>query len=69
MPVINKVVRESDGVVLKESTQGFPGTSGANRLDFANHFQVRNCEQTRTGLLLLFETGAGSDFFLTKKKQ
>ena len=68
-PVVNQVVRESDGAVLAESAKNFPGASGANRLDFANHLQVRNCERTRTGLLLLFETGAGHDFFKTKKRQ
>ena len=68
-PVVNKVVRESDGAVLAESAKNFPGASGANRLNFANHLQVRNCEQTRTGLLLLFETGAGDKWFITRKRQ
>jgi hypothetical protein len=55
-------VRESDGVVTANSASGYDGTPTL-RLDFANHFQLRNSEQTRDALLMLF---GGADSSIDK---
>jgi len=62
------LIKESDGVVNAESQRGFPGAAGQYRMNFANHFQERNSEPTRLALMLLYDFGAGDDWFATKVK-
>jgi len=62
------LIKESDGVVNAETQQGFPGTAGNFRMNYANHFQERNSEPTRLALLELFEGGNGDFWFKTLEK-
>jgi hypothetical protein len=50
-------VRESDGVVTANSASSYTTTM---RLDFSNHFQLRNSDQTRDALMMLFSGLGGS---------
>lgn len=62
------LIHESDGVVNAETQQGFPGSSGSYRMNYANHFQERNSEPTREALIELFENGNGDGWFVTLPK-
>jgi hypothetical protein len=65
---LQEVVRPSDGVVVAGSASAWGGNS--MRLDYANHFQLRNSSQTKQALLSLFGNGgAGEDiWFITDTK-
>jgi len=64
---------ESDGAVLRESQEAFPGVMSTMRLERMNHFQVRNSSETAIGLNALFNGEVGDDdltklFFKTDEK-
>lgn len=66
--------KESDGAVLRESQEAFPGVMSTMRLEKMNHFQVRNSSETARGLNKLFDGTILADeetqkFFKTDKKQ
>jgi len=66
--------KESDGAVLRESQEAFPGVQETMRLEKMNHFQVRNSSETAIGLNALFDGTIPGDtatklFFKTDKKQ
>ncbi|MDX1912447.1 MAG: hypothetical protein SFV22_13215 [Saprospiraceae bacterium] len=65
---VQEVIRPSDGVVLAGSASAWGGTS--MRLNYANHFQLRNSEQTKDALLNLFTIGGAGfdDWFITDEK-
>jgi hypothetical protein len=53
-PTFTKVRKPSDGVVLAESAENFPGTIHNSLMTNTAHFQARNNEQTREKLLGLW---------------
>ena len=70
IPMFQEVTNESDGIVIANSQAGFPGIGNAGRMEYANHFQERNCTATKKALLALFDEG-GQDhdsFFITPKQ-
>lgn len=74
MPIYEVHWKESDGAVLKESQEAFPGVMETMRLEKMNHFQVRNSSETAIGLNALFDGSIVADeetqkFFKTDKKQ
>jgi hypothetical protein len=71
--ILRGVRKESDGVVLRESAQAFPGALGYFRMDKSNHFQMRNDSNTKNALLWIYNSslsGGGSPalFFQTLPK-
>ncbi|MDO8367504.1 MAG: hypothetical protein Q7T20_11945 [Saprospiraceae bacterium] len=58
--------KASDGVVLQESAQAFPGAI-PHYMDQTNHFQMRNSSKTKEALLKLYE-GDLDPWFFTKEK-
>ncbi len=55
---IQSVRKESDGVVLRESAENFPGAAGYFRMDKTNHFQMRNNSETKKALLWIYNSSS-----------
>jgi len=68
VPQFQRIVGESDGVVPANSQAGFPGVGSAGRMEYANHFQERNCTATKEALKNLFNDGGPDNinFFITE---
>jgi pimeloyl-ACP methyl ester carboxylesterase len=58
------ITKESDGIVLRESAENFPGAASIGRMEGSNHQQMRNDSNTKQKLLELWGGTHGS-FFIT----
>lgn len=58
------ITKESDGIVLRESAENFPGAASVGRMEGSNHQQMRNDSNTKQKLLELWG-GSHGNFFIT----
>jgi hypothetical protein len=57
------ITKESDGIVLRESAENFPGAASVGRMEGSNHQQMRNDTNTRDRLNELWDGQRGSFFY------
>jgi hypothetical protein len=60
--IVDKVYKDSDGVVLAESASGWEDADHIERLRNSSHMQMRNDENTRSSLFKLYNGNFGSQF-------
>ena len=60
--IVDKVYKQSDGVVLAESASNWADADYVQRLNFSSHMQMRNDENTRESLINLYNGNYGSHF-------